>query len=491
MTMKEKLMRFLRNPRFRYGSISTAILCVFLAALVALNMLMLSLEKKNGWRVDYSFNALTTQSQATLDVLADLPHPVHIYALFSKGQEDLPLMELLDRYAAASPLVTWEQTDVNLNPGLLTRFRGATSDQTVTNDSLIVYCETTDRFRILSPADFISLSLDYEAGVYEIAGLTYESEITSAIAYVTRDRIPRVIIAQDHGELDETMAETFASLLTGNHFEVVYASLQTAETVLEPDDLLVFLSPLRDLTGVELQKVTAFAAQGGSLLFTCDYSDPVEDMPNYLSLLRSYGFLPKTGIVVASSEEPNTYYDNTQINLIPTMHATDMTLELVQSGADTLLLAGSRAFEMPGERDQHLDVTTVLSSGYKAYLRDLSTGNMAIAQADTDEVGPFALGLQATRVTEDGYVSKALMLGSSTLLTSAQVHAMTDAQEFIVTAVQYLLGSQAIDLNIMAKAAVRPQLSVASTRMGSMLLICLPLVVLFAALAVLLPRRHK
>ena len=52
MTMKEKLMRFLRNPRFRYGSISTAILCVFLAALVALNMLMLSLEKKNGWRVD-------------------------------------------------------------------------------------------------------------------------------------------------------------------------------------------------------------------------------------------------------------------------------------------------------------------------------------------------------------------------------------------------------------------------------------------------------
>ena len=489
--MKNKLMRFLRNPRVRYGSVSTAMLCIFLAALVALNMLTLSLEKKNGWRVDYSFNALTTQSEATLDILAKLPHPVHIYALFSKGQEDLPLMELLDRYAAASPLVTWEQTDVSLHPGLMTKFRGSTSDQTVTNDSLIVYCEATDRFRILSPADFISLSLDYEAGVYEIAGLTYESEITSAIAYVTREDIPRVVIAQDHGELDESMTASLKELLTANHFEVVYASLMDAETVLAPGDLLMLLSPLRDLTAVELKKITDFTAQGGSLLITCDYSDPVEDMPNYLSLLRAYGFLPRTGIVVASGEEPNTYYDNVQINLIPTMHATDMTLELVQSGADTLLLTGSRAFEMPQESDQHLTTLTLLSSGYKAYLRDLSGGNMAIEQSDEDAVGPFALGLQATRVTEAGHVSKAVILGCSTLLTSSQVHAMTDAQEFIVTAVQYLSGAQSIDLDIMAKTAVRPQLSVNSTRMGSMLLICLPLAVLFAALAVLLPRRHK
>ena len=56
-----------------------------------------ALEKKHGWRVDYSFNALTTQSEATLEILAGLKHPVHIYALFTKGQEDGPLMELLDR----------------------------------------------------------------------------------------------------------------------------------------------------------------------------------------------------------------------------------------------------------------------------------------------------------------------------------------------------------------------------------------------------------
>ncbi|MBR4082461.1 MAG: hypothetical protein IKK21_11815, partial [Clostridia bacterium] len=123
--------------------------------------------------------------------------------------------------------------------------------------------------------------------------------------------------------------------------------------------------------------------------------------------------------------------------------------------------------------------------------RDLSGGNMSIHQADGDAQGPFALGLQATRVTEAGYVSKAVILGCSTLLTSSQVHAMTDAQEFIVTVMQYLAGSQVIDLDIMAKTAVRPQLSVASTRLGSMILVCLPVAVAAAAMIVLLPRRRR
>ena len=480
-----------QNPRLRYGGASTVLVGVFLAGLIALNLVTTTLEKKQGWRVDYSFNALTTQSETTLEVLAQLQHPVHIYALFSKGQEDEPLMELLDRYAVASDLVTWEKTDASLNPGLLTKFRGATSDQTVTNDSLIVYCEETDRFRILSYQDFITVGLNYEEGRYEVAGLKYESEITSAIVYVTQETIPRVVILQGHGELDEDGTEVLSSLLTGNNFAVEYASLLDSDTVLSPEDLLMILSPTRDLMDTELEKITAFAGQGGSLLFACDYTTPVESMPNFQALMRSYGVLPMKGIVVASAEEPDTYYDNVRIDLIPTMQSTDMTMELVQSGADTLLLAGSAAFQMPEDADQNLDVSVLLTSGYKAYLRDLSTGELSLSQADDDALGPFALALQCRRVTSEGYISRAMALGCSTLLTSSQVHAMTDAQEFIVTAVQYLLGGQAIDLNIMAKQAVRPQLSVRATTLGSVMLVCLPLLVLAAALLVLLPRRHK
>lgn len=194
-----RLRDWLRQPRIRYGAISTALLCLFLVMLVLINVWLTDFEKRKGLRVDYSFNQVSTTSEQTVEILQTLPHDVHIYALFSKGQEDGPLMELLNRYASVTQRVTWELTDVNMNPALLTKFSGVTKDQALTNDSLIVYCPETDRWRILQPSDFISVSLNYEEGRYEIAGLTYEEKITQAIAYVAQDVIPRVLILQGHG----------------------------------------------------------------------------------------------------------------------------------------------------------------------------------------------------------------------------------------------------------------------------------------------------
>lgn len=488
--MKKKT--FWKNPRLRYGGMSTLILCLLLAALIGANSLFSALEKKNGWRVDCSFNGITTQSETTLKILDRLKAPVHIYALFPRGQEDAPLMELLDRYAAASPLVTWEQTDITLNPGLLTRFQSSTGETEVSNDSLIVWCEETGRWKVLSPGDFVSLSLDYESGAFTYAGYAYESRITSAINYVTQEKIPRVLMLQGHGELTEEETAVFAELLEANNFAVSYFSFASKDVSLQPDDLVAILSPLRDLTDEELETLTAFAGQGGSFLFTCDYTDPVSSMPNYQALLRSYGFLPKDGLVIASAEEPSSYYSDMRIALIPNMLSTDVTYELVASGVDTLLMVGSRAFEMPEQSDRNLNVSAVLSTGYKAYLRDLTTGNLnSLEQTDADELGPFALGLQASRATTEGYISRAFALGCSTVLTDSQVHAMTDSQEFILRMAEYLLDTEPTDLGIMAKSALRPQLSVESVTLGSLLLVALPLAVLAVAFIVLWPRRNQ
>ena len=488
MKKKRDRVPFWRNPRLRYGSLSTLILCVALAALIVLNVALTGLEKKHGWRADFSFNALTTQSETTLRVLEGLPYPVHIYALYAKGSEDLPLMELLNRYAAASDRVTWERTDAALNPGLLTRFHSEVTGESVTNDSLVVYCEATGRWKALSYADFMSLSLNLEAGSYEISGLAYEAKITSAIAYVTQDTIPRIIVAQGHGELDEAGTGVFSELLENNYYDVRYGRLSEFE--LSPEDVVALLSPVYDLTDGELETLTAFAEQGGSILFTCDYSDPVSQMPNVQALLRSYGFLPKEGVVVASASEPGTYYDNMRINLIPYMLPGEITADLTGS-YNTLLLTGCRAFETPDATDTGLIVTPLLASGYAAYLHDLSSGALSIEQQEGDEVGPFTLALEATRITASGNVSRAFVLGCSTLLTSSQIHAMTDAEEFILRTMQFLLDAQPSDLGIMARTAVRPALSARSYGLGSLLLVALPMAVIAAALLILLPRRNR
>ena len=67
---------FWRNPRLRYGSVSTLLLCLALAVLIALNALFTALENKHGWRVDCSFNSLTTYSDQTAEILAQVDEPV-------------------------------------------------------------------------------------------------------------------------------------------------------------------------------------------------------------------------------------------------------------------------------------------------------------------------------------------------------------------------------------------------------------------------------
>lgn len=473
------------SAKVRYGSMSTVLVLLLIAALVLVNLAMTKLETKHAWRGDFSFNAVTTQGETTKRVLSELTHPVKIYALFEHGKEDAPLLELLNRYAAASELVTWEQTPPSLNPTLLTRFSSSTEDVSV--QDLIVYCEETDRYRILTMQDFITLSVDTDSGNYTISGLAYEQKITSAIAYVTRETVPTLHFATGHGELEEDTLTAFTGLLEENHYDTAFESIQ--EMTLEAGDVLCLLSPVMDLTETEMETVRAFIQGGGSVLFTTDFSDPVEKLPNLLSLLRSYGFQPKSGVVAASEAESTTYYNN-RLFLRPEMQATDVTLNMMLDGRTTLLMIYSRAFESNPETDNALLVDAVLTSSANSYLISTSSSLSTLEKQPDAESGPFALALQAKRFTDTGDVSRAFVLGSSAILTEEQLYTMTDSEEFLMRMVEYLSDTESVDTSIIVKTALRPSLSMDASFLGSMVLVLLPAAVLLAAALVLLPRRR-
>ena len=481
-SLKERVRHCLR------GQVSAALMVLLAVSLAAVNTAATQMERKNGWRADFSFNRISTHSAVTKDTIEHLAHPVHLYALFRKGNEDAPLTELLDRYAAASEKITWEQTDPALNPGIVSRF--STETETPAEDSLIVFCEETGRWRILGPEDYVSLGMDPDTGEYTYEGWTYERSVTNAIAWVTRESVPQVMIVQGHGELDGETVTHLDGLLTANRFEVAYADLADA-AALSPENLLVFLGPQKDLNEEELERVRAFGEAGGSFLFACDYTDPIDKMPGYAALLRSYGFLPMKGIVLADRNAPETYYNGNRIYLIPEMCSTDLTMDLIGSGADRLLLPGCRAFETPEESDRNLMVSPVLRSGEGSYLKATDAMSVELEKKEGDPSGPFALALQARRVTGEGFLSRAFVIGCSGALVNEQVYAMTDIQQLIVRVAEFLLDLEASDLDILAKEAVRPALGTGSIGPGAVMLAALPAAVLLAALLVLRRRRNR
>jgi len=479
----------IRTGKVKYGSVSVLMIVMVLLALIALNVGVYALEKKQAWRVDLSFNGIVSQSRETKEILSQLDTPVEIYALFRKGDEDAPLMELLDKYSAASDMVSWKQVDPALNPALLSRF--TTDSVTPGSNTLIVSCEKTGRFRVLGPEDFVSVGMDTETGEYTYTGWTYERSITGAIAYVTRERIPRAVILQGHGEMDQQTLQYFQGLLEANQYEVVSEDMTAAGWTPNPEDLLIFFSPVRDLTEPELNTLRDFAAKGGSFLFTCDYTDPVLRMPNYSALLRSYGFQPKEGIVIADTADGSTYYNGNQVWLLPEMCSTDLTISLITAGANHLLLPGARAFEEAEEGDRSLTAAVVLRSGATSYRKELTDDSVTIEKTADDEQGAFPLALEARRITTEGYVSRAFIIGCSAALADQQLYAMTDSQQVTIRVMEFLLQSDASNLMISPKEALRPGLSTASTNLGSILIVALPLTVLAAAVLVLGPRRSR
>ncbi|MBQ2700001.1 MAG: Gldg family protein [Clostridia bacterium] len=481
------MMNFFRDPRRRHGRFALMLLLLFLAAAVGVVCLMDALEVKQGWRKDFSFNGVTTQTEATQAVLRELKEPVHIYALFKKGEEDEPLFELLNRYAAQSPLVTWEQLDVTLNPGVIAKFQGD-SNTALTTNSLVVYCPSTDRYKILN--SFVSLSYDIDLGGYTLSGLTYEKEISEAIVYVTRREIPPVMILEGHNEWGTTDLSFTYDYLTRNNFYLYQVSLEKGDP-LDPQGLLMILSPQVDLSQDEVETIMDFARAGGALFITCDVTVPADRMPNLLSLLRAFGASPREGMVVAGKEEKGTYFDQAQIALLPYMQATLPTRNLIESKQDTLLLALARAFEEPAQTDNSLTVEPVLYSGYQAYLKPLDGENFSIEQTGAEPVGPFPLALLAERLMDSGELSRAFVIGNTTFMTDSSLYATTDNGPFLLKMLEYLLNQETISLNIAAKPAVRPGLSAGSLSLGIGIMVAAPLAVLIAALWVLTPRRNK
>jgi len=480
---------FFKQPKWRYGSYSLLFMVLVIAVAVTVNLGLSNLETANGWRKDYSFNNLTTQSETTLKVIEALPYPVHIYALYTKGSEDLALVELLNRYQTRSSLITYEMLELSSNPGLLSKFQGDT-ENTLSADSLIVSCENTEHYKIISPQNFVNLDYNVESGSYDMV-LSYEKQISEALLYVTSDTIPEIMLLEGHNELSGDNTSLLTEMLTGNNYTVRSVNLKAGDT-LTKGALLMILSPQIDFAQNELDAIIAFAQAGGSLFITCDFTDPVSEMSNYLSLLRSYGMIPQNGFVVASTEEPQTYYNgtsNAELFLTPYMLDTAPTSSLIEAGMNYLILAGARAFETPDILDNGLTVSPVLKSGYKAYLKKIDSDTLE--QTGEEPIGPFSLALLSERLQSDGTASRAFVIGNSTLFTESQFYSITYNLQFLLKMTGYLLNQQPISLDILSKPSVRTVLAPESQTVGTALVVAVPLLILAAALAVLLPRRHR
>lgn len=478
-------MKALKKPLARRGLI-IAVCGIIILSFILLSVFVDKLEEKGAWRQDYSFNSATTQSEQTTRVLRSLPYKVRAYALSTPGMEDQMLLGLLNRLSSLSPNFSYTRDSLVNNPMLVNTISSSLQDEQVTADSLILVCEATGRTRVLNTYNYLAQSYDTSEQNFVLSGLAYEKSIVEALVYLTMDTVPGVRLLSGHGEIGETDTDYMETFLKSHHFELSRVNLLSGDK-LDKDDLLVILSPQKDLTEGELTALMDFSKAGGAMLITSDYNDP-DSLPRFDSLYRLMGFERKSGIVVAEGADLNAYIDN-PLYLTPYMDMTEPTAPLIGAGQVRLRLPGARAFNMLSLSDTAA-VEPLLTSGM-AYIKPVEQANQTLAYEEGEETGQFYVALLSDYAHPDGTHARAMIIGNSAILLDSWLHEVTYGSQFLLHMVNYLSPKKPVNLDIAPRRLVREQLSVPSPAVPALLIILLPVLTALAALPVLYKRSRR
>ena len=293
-------------------------------------------------------------------------------------------------------------------------------------------------------------AFDYESYYYygeENWSFSGESEITSAIDYVTSENLPKVYVLTGHGE--SSLPTTFATAVEKENIESEELSLLTAENVPEDADCLLIYGPQRDISAEEKTKIETYLGNGGNMILI---TDPPKDgaLTNLESLMARYGVTSQEGVVVEGNQ--NNYVWGTPYYLLPDIHSHTITAPLTEAGYHVLLpIAHGLTVEDTGS--ELITVTELLTTSDSAFSK-ASGYNLTTYEKETgDAEGPFALAVAIQETLDDDIYSNVIWVSSAALLDE-QTNEMVSGgnQDLFLNMLSYLCQPEESNLSIHAKS---------------------------------------
>ena len=216
----------LHTRSFRVGGYSVLAAVIVIAIAVFANVLVGALPAKYT-QFDTTSNSLYSLSEQTELLLSGLEDEVTVYWIVQDGAEDSTLGTLLERYTAASDELTVSKVDPDVQPTFVQQYVTGT----VYNNSLVVECGERNTYVSYSDLYEYDYSSYYSTGSYDVS-FAGESELTSAIDYVTSEDLPLLYTLSGHGEAE--LSTSFTTAVEKQNIDIQSLSLLTTDGV--PED---------------------------------------------------------------------------------------------------------------------------------------------------------------------------------------------------------------------------------------------------------------
>lgn len=398
---KKRENRAVNKKALKNGSYSTAMVVVFVAIVVVINLIVGKLPSKYT-QLDISDQKLYSIGDQTKKLLKNLDKDVTIYQVVQSGSEDETISSLLQKYEDETKHIKVEKKDPVVNPKFAS---GYTSEELAAN-SLIVECG--DRNKIVNYNNIYESTMDYNTYSYQTTGFDGEGQITSAIAYVTSDNLPVLYTLEGHGEkeIDSTVKENIEKA----NMEIKTLNLLTESSVPEDADCLLINSPASDISEDEKDSLLNYLENGGKAMIFSDYTE--EPLTNFDGVLENYGVKRTEGLVFEGDSQH--YAMQTPYYLLPTVNSTEASAEAASAGYYVIAPYAQGIKTIEDTRDT-VTVEELLTTSDSAYAKSNMQSD-TLEKEDGDEEGPFALGVSIKETLEDDKETQIIYFSTANIL---------------------------------------------------------------------------
>lgn len=414
-----------------YTMAMTALVLVFI---IVVNLLVGSLST-DVRTVDLTNGDIFTLTDDTKNYISKLEKDVNIYLILEDiTNRNDDLNRLLEVYDDASEHITVSTVNPAQNPTFME------NREYVSEGSIIVECG--DRFRGVELSTMYVSSEDSSTGntsyYYDMEG-----QITSAIAYVVSDNIPKAYL------LKSTTRDSFSSsLLTDiakQNIDIESIEVSEENPIPEDADIVILDLPIADISDEEYKQITEFMDNGGSLLMFQHYNIPENTyMTNIEKLLEKYNLSVEYGAAIESN---TSYMYNSQAYFgKPILVKHEITQDLIDNETNLIVAMGD-AINI-GEEREGLTIEPLLTSTSKAYYKDASfkkgSASTSMTQLATDPVGTFNYAVAVTDEISDDVSSKFVYISSYAFAKAEQFEDLvgTGNAQFVVKCLQWLANQE-------------------------------------------------
>ncbi len=458
-TRKRKLKSLLSNPRFKHGSLATAITVVVIILVILLNTAVSILGNRVDLRFDITSNKLFSLTDIAKDYFASVDEDVTITVLSSENDlrsfsafsqqgfdgtlYEAPIRRLPEIFGeiTKNEHINVRYVDMDTNPTFLSKYDLVSIPS---RPEMYLLVESARRHKLIALTDFINTDKG-ETANYSDKDMTYyyftEQPLINAFGYVLRDEVISATFINGHGEKTEgdggkTYYDAFAQYFSNNGLEVNMIDFAKDE-IPANTKFLIMISPTRDMTDEEIVKLDEFLQSGkdyGKNLLYFDSGKKVHtNLYSYLELNWGVKLDPNSRV-----------YDDQNCIYLPYRVVTeynsnsDILTDLASENIKTVLTTPSPIEILWEERDIRT-VTPLLISADTSFMRpyDENTTVENVVKQDSDITGSYNLMTLSRKrnvnlpveesssvlVTSDGYWAETLVdsynsFGNSALLTS-------------------------------------------------------------------------